>query len=95
MMTEDITEISISDNFGRRSGFDRREMLIPSFERAKGDERERRVCKDRRVGDADRRNRIDRRSAVEKAFEAECETERERRSGQDRRVSSPHYIANP
>ena len=94
MTEEDMLEISISDNFGRRTGFNRRKMSSSAFDREEGYERERRVCKDRRIGAADRRSGIDRRSAGKVIFETERGTEKERRSGQDRRVSPPHFIAN-
>ena len=83
-MTDEIKEISIGDNFGRRSGLHRRKISDPSFEEERRDGRERRCGKDRRSGHA-RRNGYDRRHDDIVDVENERRGGRERRSGYDRR----------
>jgi hypothetical protein len=78
-MTDDIQVINISDNFGRRSGPEKRKILGSPIEEERRSGRDRRNGTDRRCG-ADRRDRTrlnygtDRRGSNER-----------RRSGHDRR----------
>ena len=91
-MTDNIKLISISDNFGRRIGLDRRKISISPFEEEKRDKRERR-------NGGDRRNRGNRRSGTERRsgriafFKTEHRSGKERRNNYDRRVILPTYMA--
>ena len=63
-MEEDIQIINIEDNFGRRSGLDRRRSSGSHPDAEKRSGAERRSVKDRRSG-LDRRNGVERRASTE------------------------------
>jgi hypothetical protein len=84
-MEEEIKVINIEDNFGRRSGLDRRHISGSTPQKEKRGGKKRRIVKDRRSG-LDRRNGLERRApSPESDHGPENRTGRDRRSGRDRR----------
>lgn len=83
-MEEDIQVININDNFGRRSGLDRRQIFDPAPQKEKRGGGERRIVKDMRSG-LDRRSGVERRASIEADRDPEHRNGKDRRSGQDRR----------
>jgi len=83
-MTEGIKVINIRDNFGRRSGLDRRRIYTPNYMKERRSGEDRRIGTDRR-GSSDRREEQDRIERSKSNVGNNRQAEWFKRSGVDRR----------